>query len=139
MKDKPLSKEQRIFLENQLLPYATDVGYNTTIKTIQQILRAGRYWVLQALYLNSVVEEYKEWKNWKEYHSHKPPNRIIMVNGPWKKTLKVALPYAREVPFRNRELSKFVRTILKEGKFNEKQEFVINRLWRKSFEHDKWK
>ena len=122
----PLTKRQRNFLETELLPYTQSLDYQFSPSTIQRILRLGVYGTGDGNHLNSIAEEWREWKPRLDKITN---NKAKPLGDDRKHYYQTCLiPLAHSIQWRNRDIETLIQGVVDRGEYTEKQSFVTARL-----------
>lgn len=123
---KELTKRQRNFLETQLLPYTQSLDYQFSTPTIQRILRLGVYGSGDGKHLNSIAEEWLEWKPRLDKITNNKAKPLADDRKHYYQTYLI--PLAHSIQWRNRDLETLIQGVVDRGEYTEKQVFVTARL-----------
>ena len=118
----PLTNRQKKFIEDHLLPYSEDMGYENLTRALKDVLERGVYETWNCQYFNAVVEEYKGWMNHNQFLNgeFKPLSEIQ------KEILETHLiPLTYDIPFRGNDFRPILQRILRIGQYNEMELFLM--------------
>ena len=121
-----LTNRQRKFIEDHLLPYSEDIGYETLTRALNHVLERGVYEIWNCEYFNATVEEYKGWCNRTKIPFDEEFKPLTQTEGEILETHLIPLTY--DIPFRGNDFRAILQRILWTGEYNEMELFLMRYL-----------
>ena len=118
-----LTNRQRKFIEDHLLPYSEDMGYENLTRALKDVLERGVYETWNCQYFNAALDEYKGWCNRfkipfdEEFKPLTQTDRAILENH--------LIPLTYDIPFRGNDFRPILQKILRIGQYNEMELFLM--------------